>query len=170
MAKDGTILAGHGTIEAAKSIGLKQAPVIRLDIQPMDPAALKVLTGDNQIANLGVIDDRSLAELLKEIQSVDIEGLLGTGYDERMLANLVFISRPSNEIESMDRALEWAGAGMPEHKLTDEPDCKLVVGFRNQEDRAKFLELIGVERVTGISLWWPAKPRNDNASVAFEKS
>src|SRR5437764_115147 len=90
IAQDGTILAGHGVIEAAKRLGLETARVVRLPIEADSPAALKVLTGDNEIEHLAEQDDRLLSELLREIAQDDPLALLGTGYDEAMLANLVY--------------------------------------------------------------------------------
>src|SRR4051812_4918873 len=39
IAKDGTILAGHGIVQAAEKVALKQVPVIRLNVGPEDPKA-----------------------------------------------------------------------------------------------------------------------------------
>src|SRR5262245_55372260 len=40
VARDDTILAGHGVVAAARHLGLKTMPVIRLAIDPDTPAAL----------------------------------------------------------------------------------------------------------------------------------
>ena len=80
VARDGTILAGHGVVLAARQLGLETVPVIRLDVAPDDARALQVLTGDNEIANLGDVDDRELTELLRELATEDWDLLLGTGF------------------------------------------------------------------------------------------
>ena len=170
VAKDNTILAGHGVVEAAKRLGHETVPVIRLYVGPNDPRALKVLTGDNEIAHLGEIDDRLLSELLKDIKDTDIDGLLGTGYDEQMLANLVFVTRPAEEIRTIDEAAEWVG--MPEYEEGEQP-LKVVASFRNEADRDEFLRIIGAPAHNGkcrdtLSLWWPHKEKNDLASVQFQ--
>ena len=82
IAKEGTILGGHGVTKAAKKMGLDSVPVIRLNISPNSSQALKVLAGDNGIAHLGEVDDRMFTEILKEIKEIDIEGLIGTGYTD----------------------------------------------------------------------------------------
>src|SRR2546430_11899104 len=87
LAKDGkTILAGHGVVEAARRLGYKEIPAILIDYEPDDPHALKVLVSDNEIAHLAESNDRALTELLREVANAG--DLLGTGYDEMMLANL----------------------------------------------------------------------------------
>ena len=81
VAEDSTILAGHGVVIAAKKMGLKTVPIIRLKVAADDPRALKVLAGDNEIGHLGEVNDRALTDLLKDLQSAE-NGLLGTGYDD----------------------------------------------------------------------------------------
>ena len=89
VANDGTILAGHGVIEAARALGHTQIPGQRLPYGPDDPRAVQVLVGDNHIARLRMQDDAALVELLQELQTHDPLALLGTGYDEAALAALV---------------------------------------------------------------------------------
>ena len=67
IAKDDTILAGHGVVMACIKMGKKEIPCIRLDIESDSTQALKVLTSDNEITNLAQVDDRQLSEILKEI-------------------------------------------------------------------------------------------------------
>jgi len=169
VARDGTILAGHGVVEAARKLGLAQIPVIRLPIPPDSPAALKVLTGDNEIARLVEADDRVFTELLKEIK--DTDELLGTGYDAQMLAALLLVTRPASEIADKDEAAEWLG--MPEYGGADDTP-KLVVSFRSKQDRQKFIEQteISMARKNESNLiwsgWWPAKEREDLIHVMVE--
>ena len=78
-ARDGTILAGHGVWYAAQKAGLLEIPVVKMDLDPNEPRALKLMVADNSIEHLADQDDRGLQDLLKEIKSTDIVGLLGTG-------------------------------------------------------------------------------------------
>lgn len=174
IARDGTILAGHGVVKAASKMGMEQVPVIRLDVDPDSPRALKVLTGDNEISHLGEIDDRMLTEILKEIKDVDIDGLLGTGFDEIMLANLVFVTRPESEIADFDAAAHWVG--MPGYEAVKEP-LKVIVNFRNETDRIRFMQGINatvINKKSGKqagqtwSIWWPEKEKGDTFSLQFE--
>ena len=126
VANDKTILAGHGVVQACLKMEMKEVPVIILELDPQDTKALKILTGDNEIANLGEIDDRLLSEILKEIKTEDLNGLLGTGYDEKMLANLVMVTRPASEIANINEAAQWAG--MPNYDEENKA-YKAVVNF-----------------------------------------
>lgn len=168
VAVDGTILAGHGVIQAAVKMGLDLVPVIRLNLKPNDPRALKVLTGDNTIAQLAGMDDRALTELLKEISIVD--DLQGTGFDDMMLANLAMVTRPETEIRNTDEAAEWLG--MPGYESTEKP-VQLAIAFDTEEERDRLIEQVGfqVRRKQGRvwSTWWPSKDREDLISVRFEE-
>jgi hypothetical protein len=167
IARDSTILAGHGLVEAARGLGIAQMPVIRLDIDPLDPRALQVLTGDNEIMHLRQIDDRALANLFKEIRDSSGDGgLLGTGYDDMMLSTLLMVTRPGSEIADHKEAEHWIG--MPEYELAEEA-LKVIVSFRSEEDRAEFARLLGL-RLTDKTkaTWYPPKERDDRAALLLE--
>lgn len=171
VASDDIILAGHGVVLAAKKMGIEEVPIVRVKFNSNDPKALKLLTGDNEISKLGEVDDRLLTELLKEIKDVDSEGLLGTGYDEKMLANLLFITRPEGEIKSFDEAAEWVG--MPEYQPENE-NYTIHVQLEDEKARDEFLKFVGVKTITKtlrngkyMSFWWPDKERNDRSSLRF---
>lgn len=171
-AKDHTILAGHGVVEAAEQLGLPTVPTVVLPVAPDSAEALKILVGDNEIAKLGMVSDRTLTELLKEIK--DTDDLLGTGYTDDMLAALVFVSRPSQEISDFDAAAEWTD--MPEYER-EVPIYRLIVLCESEESRAKFIKKIGagdaVKYGTGktISIQYPFKEvLDDMVSVRFEPS
>ena len=79
VAQDGTILAGHGVVQAAQELGHTHIAGKRLAYGPDDPRALKVLVGDNHIARLRLQDDAALVALLEELGREDPLALLGTG-------------------------------------------------------------------------------------------
>jgi len=173
VAKDFTILAGHGVAKAARLIGWTELDAIRLDLEPDSPAALKLLAADNQLGHFAVVDDRELTELLSEIREFDEYGLDGTGFDDMMLANLLMVTRSADEIKDVDAAAEWLG--MPDYK----PGKKAIayhVFFRCEEDRQKFAEQmelpVAVGRGSSIgtvwSCWWPDNTRDDSQSVIVE--
>lgn len=172
VARDGTILAGHGVVLAARKLGWDTVPVIRLDVAPEDVRALQVLTGDNEIANLGDVDDRELTELLRELASEDWDLLLGTGFDEAQLAALALVSRPSSELADLEAAGEWLG--LPGLEGVD-PEPRITIRFQDLEDRDRFLaDVLGGEypilRKKGQvwTTWYPPKQMNDLASLRFE--
>lgn len=173
IAKDGTILAGHGLAESARAEGLKELPAIRLKIGPNDKKALKILTGDNEIARLAVVDDRKLSEILKNL-AVDVSDLIGTGFDQSQLANLVYVTRPATEIGSFDAAAEWVG--LPEYEKKDETkalELVIEISFANEFDRERFVEetKLQIKSKKGHRKWstfWPFQARNDLISVKFK--
>lgn len=164
VAKDLTILAGHGVIEASTRMGLEEVPVHIVDVDPNEPKALQILTGDNEINNLAIVNDRMLTELLKEIiDTSGTEQLAGTGFDEAQLTSLVMITRPASEIKDKDEAAEWLG--MPNWEPKPET-LKVIVSFDSPEDRKDFFNKLGY-RVTENtkSIWYPDRPRDDVQSV-----
>lgn len=171
VANDLTILAGHGVVQAAERIGIEKLPVIKLAIGPDDPKALKILTGDNELPRLAEIDDRALVSLLQEISDNDLEGLLGTGFDQQMLANLVYVTRPRSEIQTLDEAAHWVG--LPDYEALERA-TKLVIMFDTEDDRTAFLAEIGANVISQKnggtwSLRWPLRTEpGDPSAVKFD--
>jgi hypothetical protein len=153
-ARDGTILAGHGVIEAATKLGLIQAPIFRMNLAPNDPRALKILASDNELPRFSDNDDRQLSTLLAEIMKQDETGLLGTGYDEKSLAALLLVTRPASEIRDHDAALELVG--MPEYDPGGK-SLKLIVSFETEDARKKFVKLTRLDGVTYKGTTWSAR-------------
>jgi ParB-like chromosome segregation protein Spo0J len=169
VARDFTILAGHGVVQAVKVVGLAEVPVVVLDLDPNDTRALKVLAGDNEVQHLVESDDRALTEILKQINDDDLSGLLGTGYDAQMLAALVLVTRSADEIADMDAASQWVG--LPDYDEGPEP-YRIVVGVADEADRDKVMALLQVHKRGGNkktwSVVWPDRPQDDLAAVRFE--
>ena len=170
IACDGTILAGYGVVKAAREMGMHQVPVIRLNISPNDPRALKVLAGDNEINKSAEINDRELSQILKDIKELDIDGLLGTGFDEMMLADLAMVTRPASEIRDFDEAAEWVG--MPEYEPAQKP-LQVHISFDNETDKRNFMKVINAtiinKSINDIwCIWYPERGRGDVRSIKFE--
>jgi hypothetical protein len=169
VAQDNTILAGHGVVQAAAKMGMETVPVKRLPIAADDPRALKLLAGDNEISHLAMIDDRLLTEMLKDIKDLDFGGLLGTGFDEAMLANLVMVTRPEGEIQNLNAAAHWVG--MPEYHEGEEP-VKLIVIFPSVEKRQEFIDQIKlrIDKKQGMaySTRWPWTEREEAAALRWQ--
>lgn len=88
VARDNTILAGHGLVEAAQQLGLTTLPVHRRDLDPQEEEAIRLLVGDNETARLAIMQEQRLAGLLEQL-AASPGGLLGTGFDPEALAALV---------------------------------------------------------------------------------
>ncbi len=169
VTEDDYILAGHGVCLALAKNGAEEVVTVVLPYAHDDAAAKKVLAADNTLSMFAMRDDRALSELLKEIKDFDEWGLEGTGFDEMMLANLVMVTRPASEIENHDAAGEWLGMPGFEPKKTD---LRVVVLFRDDEDRKAFCEKVGLpsgkETSVTWSTWWPPKAKEDLKSVKYE--
>lgn len=170
VARDNTILDGHGSVLAAQRVGLKNIPVIRLDYDAMDVKALKVLAGDNEIANLAADDDRKLVEILKEINTRKGK-LVGTGYDDKQLTSLIFTSTSREEFASEDDARLWAG--LPVYERQPEP-VRLVITFESEADRQRYADehdvLVRKKAVGTWSAAWPNREKARPRDLFFEES
>lgn len=159
VAQDGTILAGHGVVQAARELGHTHIAGKRLAYGPDDPQALKVLVGDNHIARLRMQDDAQLLALLEELGRDDPLALLGTGFDEASLAALAeaqgMLRAPGVQTGENDPAAEWVG--MPDFHQEDQLAWKrLIVNFASLEDLNSFATLIEQSLTDQTrSIWYP---------------
>jgi len=170
IARDGhTILAGHGVTLAARQAGLEKILAVKLNCDPDEPLALKLVAGDNEIAHLGEINDRTLTELLREIKDSGVDGgLLGTGFDEAMLMNLLMVTRPASEILDHGEAAEWVG--MPEYEEGG-VHPQLIITFGTVEDRDRFVTQTEIKVADAQGSTWSTRwpfDRADQNSVRFE--
>ena len=171
ISKDNYILAGHGVIEACKLMGMKKVPCLCVDLNHNSEKAYKILVGDNEISHLGEIDDRALSDMLKDIKDSDLNGLLGTGYDEMMLANLVLVTRPASEIKDINEAREWVG--MPDYQEGDDV-IKAIISFDSYEERDEIIKLLEIKNARGAdkktcSFWYPDRENSDPSSLIIEE-
>jgi hypothetical protein len=164
IANDDTILAGHGVVLAAHRLGLTELPVTRVPIPSESPAALKIVTGDNELSILAETDERALADLLVAIRDGDPDGLLGTGYDEERLARLLVLSH--DEITGDEARELWRG--MPGFTSDEDTRLHVTVNFQSEEDRAEFARRldVSVDELT-TRFWWPHRVRDDARSLAY---
>lgn len=79
--RSGTILAGHGRVEAAKLIGLATVPCVRLEHMTEDQKRAYVIA-DNKLALNAGWDDTILAEELQALLATDLDFDIGViGFD-----------------------------------------------------------------------------------------
>ncbi len=169
ISSDGYILAGHGVVAALRSMGEQEVRAVRMPFRHDDPKAIKLLIGDNEISHLVHRDDRLLTNLLRTIHT-DGDGLKGTGYDEKMLAALAYVTRPASEIHNFNEAEHWVG--LPEYQdsgdLPDSNPIKLVVSFRTEADKVEFANRLGIKlHPKAKYTWYPPRPNEDLSSVKF---
>lgn len=179
VARESTILAGHGVVQAMAKLGWAEVTVVRLDLDPMSVKALKLVALDNELPKFAETDDRMLTELLREVSLGGVEELLGTGYDRQSLTLLEMVTRPPGEVRDFDAAGEWGAAGMPEFDAGADLN-RLVIQFRSEAERKAFVEKFGIEVLTKKSAgshvsandktwsaWWPPRQREDRKAVRW---
>lgn len=169
VSNDMYVLAGNGSFEACKVVGLSDVMVVVLPYKHDSVEALKVVAGDNEVGHLAEVDDRALTEILKYVKENDVLSLVGTGFDDAMLANLVYITRPESEVRDRSAARE---SGMPAFQPGDEKKIQLILTFRNTAERDSLIKRLGVfvsKKVGEVScaLYPPSKKR-DLSSVRFK--
>ncbi len=99
--RDGTIIAGHGRWLAAKMLGLKQCPVIR--VEHLTPDAVRAYRlADNRLAELSEWDRDTLEIELQHLTSVDLDfNIENIGWD---LTELDLLLDPEKDDEQGDPA------------------------------------------------------------------
>ena len=112
---DGTLLAGHGIIEAARLAGASEFDVKVFEGEAAD--AVGFLIADNEIAKAARRDDAQLAKLLKGLQDGD-EGLSGTGYDDAGLKRLLDGLALPDTFPEYDENIDTSGV-----KTVQCPEC-----------------------------------------------
>jgi DNA modification methylase len=76
----GNVIAGHAILLAAKRLGLKRIPTIRLD-HLTEQQAKAFAIADNRLSELSTWDDRLLAQTLKDISTLDLDlSIEATGF------------------------------------------------------------------------------------------
>lgn len=161
IANDGTILAGHGVVQAATALGLKSVPCLRTDLLPNSVKALKLLAADNEIAHIADSNARELSDLLKQILVED--DLLGTGFDKEKLEALLMVSRSSDELKNLDDE-EFDNLDF----TPLDNALKLIVSFEDEKDRADFFKTLGISHTDKTkNIWWPVKERQNTGDTYF---
>ncbi len=77
-----TILAGHGVVEAARSLGWTEVAADVLPDEYPEHLALAYVAADNELGRLGDPDQAALAAILEESRAADAELLEAMGYSD----------------------------------------------------------------------------------------
>lgn len=95
--RDGTVIAGNGTLEAARELGWDTIGVHWSDLEGAEAAAYAI--ADNRTAELAEWDDSALAETLASIQNDQSIDELVTGFDEKEIKELITKSSGGGEVD-----------------------------------------------------------------------
>lgn len=131
------VIAGNGTLLAAKSLGWKQIAVTRCPSDWTPEQARAYALADNRTAELAEWDSAILAEQLIELDAVGVD-----------LEEFGFTAlRPP-----LDPQAEWEG--MPDFEQGDLYGAyKTTIQFPTHEDADAFFQMI--DRPKATRLWWP---------------
>lgn len=87
VGKGGVVIAGNGTLEAARALGWESVAAVETALEGPEAAAYAI--ADNRTGELAEWDDAALAELLSSIQADDASLLEAIGFDANQLAGMV---------------------------------------------------------------------------------
>jgi len=99
-----TILAGHGVVEAAKSLGWQSIVADVLPDEYPEHLALAYVAADNELGRLADPDQAALAAILEESKIADAELLQAIGYNDQELQALLNEIGKNDEREIKDSA------------------------------------------------------------------
>ncbi len=145
VVSDGTIIAGHGRLEAAKQVGLKEVPVILLD--HLTPAQRRAyVIADNQLALQAGWDDALLAEEMHALNGLGFDLSL-TGFDEKEIDQILAPLQDEQEKPSEAGGKEDEAPAPPKHPVSREGDVWLLGNHRllcgDSTDPAAIARLMG---------------------------
>lgn len=157
------IVAGHGRLAAAESLGMSKVPCIRLDgMQENDRRAY--IIADNQLALEAGWDWRTLSGEFEKLND-DAFDLSLTGFNQEDWASLFAMPGDGREVDAND---EWRG--MPEYTNEDQQAFqRIILHFRNQADVDAFAKLIE-QKISSATkyLWFPLWTRGDEPKKSYE--
>ena len=114
----GIVVAGNGTLSAAKELGWKDISVVETKLEGVDATAYAV--ADNRTAELAVWDEDALAQTLASLQVDDSIDEIVTGFSEQEIKDLIDSSVGLDDIDE-DEVPE-----VPEEAITQVGDLWLL--------------------------------------------
>ena len=94
---DGVVIAGNGTLEAARSLGWQEIAIVRTTLEGAEAVAYAI--ADNRTAELAEWDEPELAAILDSLNSADM--LAETGFTETDLKGLLDTFAPQADTSNL---------------------------------------------------------------------
>ena len=142
----GIVVAGNGTLSAARELGWKDISVVETKLEGTDATAYAV--ADNRTAELAVWDEDALAQTLASLQVDDSIDEIVTGFSEQEIKDLIDSSVGLDDIEE-DEVPE-----LPEEAITQVGDLWLLGEHRllcgdstSEDDVARLMDGEQIESV-----------------------
>lgn len=148
QASTNLICAGAHRWKAARLEGMTEIPADVLDID--DATALRIVAADNRTSDVATYQDALLADLLAEVKATE-GGLVGTGFDDSTLAQLLKDIKPKPEpLTDPDDVPEPAEAVTQPGDLWELGPHRLVCGDATDNEAYK-LALNGERAALGLT-------------------
>jgi hypothetical protein len=161
--RDNKIIAGHGRFMAAKEVGLKELPCIKLD-HLSDSKKKAFIIADNNIALKSSWDYDILIDEIKEIDVGDIDTL---GFSTREIKNFTDEGYSNDKADEKSIYHEWND--MPEYQSDNNlPIKSVIVHFYSASDIDDFFKLVNqkyTEKIKSIS--FPEQKINPAADKVY---
>jgi ParB-like nuclease domain len=158
----GTIIAGHGRVEAARQLGFSEVPVM-VATGWTDAQKRAYVIADNKLALNAGWDTEMLGSELLALQE-DGGDLVLLGFNDAELGQLL---APFENDGTKDPMAHWDG--MPEFNQDDATSIRsVIVHFADERHIQLFADLVG-QTVTDKtkSIWYPAQERMDTESKRY---
>ena len=94
---NGVVVAGNGTLEAARALGWKELQVVRTALAGADRTAFSI--ADNRTAELAAWDEDALAKALDSLKCDDAIDELATGFTDDEIERIVRDLKGDDDIE-----------------------------------------------------------------------
>jgi len=134
--RSGYITKGHGRLDAAELLGLKDVPV---DYQDYDSEESEMadMVADNKIASLAEMDRAVLKEIMEELDTGAFDMLL-TGFDMAGVEELMTAAFPpdGNILEPIPPAQGYDDA---------DESLRLIIVFSSEDEKAQVESILGIK-------------------------
>jgi hypothetical protein len=150
ISESGQVVAGNGTLEAAKKLGWLEIQAVRVP-EDWTPEMIRAFAiADNRTAELSEFDRVILTEQLVELKEADFD-LKALGFTETTVEDFSRIS--SAQVNgSTDALKEWVG--MPDYDNEKRDHAyRTAVYFATEEDANNFFEVLGMKKAKVF--WYP---------------
>jgi hypothetical protein len=146
----GQVVAGNGTLEAAKKLGWLEIQAVKVPSNWSPEMIRAFAIADNRTAELSSFDRVILTEQLVELKTADFD-LKALGFTETEVEDFARITT-ANVSGSTDALKEWVG--MPDfanEKKNGEFHC--IVHFATEADADEFFRVINKKKAK--TFWYP---------------
>jgi DNA modification methylase len=114
----GTIVAGHGRVQAAKLLGMESVPTIQIEGLTEDQIRAYIIA-DNRIAEKAGWDESILAIEFQNLMTIDSDLTLVTGFDIPEIDRLLLLTDGEKPDDDPDDSFETAEAVAPATQYGD---------------------------------------------------